>query len=236
MFKSKESSQQQNQMEEQQIQEQKPTMNQEQQMEGNNTDMFQGAQASWKKTVGMRKTLNHLHQFIYQHLKKTFKEKIVDTNKLKFFTYITNKGLHTGVSINEFDFHIGRKHGMTIKSRENIVNEYVKILGNPLKDKESLKSKTYLDIKKEKLNFTDDNIYLINEVLDWNENEETYFKKLNNPKGELENAYNQVISDIRQKSKSTFLKIFNEYMNFGLVRGGKTKKKKSKKNSTRRKH
>lgn len=201
------------------------------------TNMYAGAGSSWRKPVGTRKVhLNHLHQFIYQHLKKTFKEKIVDTNKLKFFTYITNKAFHTGVSINEFDFHIGRKHGISIKSRDNLVDEYVKILGNPFKDKESLKSKTYLNIKKEKLNFTDDNIYLFNNVLDWNENEETYFKKLNNPKGELENAYNKVISDIREKSKYTFVKIFNEYMNFGLVRGGKTKNKKSKKNYTRRKH
>ena len=58
---------------------------------------------------------------------------------------------------------------------------------------------------------------------------------LKQPKGELENAYNDVIADIREKSKDTFVKIFYN-LNFGLVRGGKTKKKKSKKNSTRRKH
>ena len=197
--------------------------------------MYVGAGSSWRKPVGTRKVhLNHLHQFIYQHLKKNFKEKIVDTNKLKFFTYITNKVFHTGVSINEFDFHIGRKHGISIKSRENLVNEYVKILGNPFKVKESLENKSYLDIKKDELNFTN-NKYLIINVLEWNENEETYFKKLNNPTGELEKAYNKVIADIREKSKYTFLKIFNEYMNFGLVRGSKTKSRKLKK-LYRRKH
>ena len=103
-----------------------------QEMQGN-TDMFEGAQKSWKTSVGMRKSLNHLHQFIYQHLKKTFKEKIVDTNKLKYFTYITNKAFHTGVSINEFDFHSGRKHGMSFNSRDKLTDEYVKILGNPFK-------------------------------------------------------------------------------------------------------
>ena len=115
--------------------ESKESSQQENQMQENDIDMFQGAQASWKKPVAGERSrkdkLNHLHQFIYQHLKKSLKEKL--DNKLKYFTYITNKAFHTGVSINEFDFHIGRKRGMTSDDRNKLTDEYVKILGIPFK-------------------------------------------------------------------------------------------------------
>ena len=201
------------------------------------TDMYQGAQASWNTPVKKEKQYTHLHQFIYQHLKNHFKNIV---NNLQYFTYVTDKKFHTGISITEFDFHIARKHGYTNDKREQIAAEYIKILGNPLENPNmDLRSTT-----KSVLNYFIDkngkkNEYLKNDVENWHENTETYFKLLKGPTGELptgelENAYNEVIKNIREKSKDTFVKIFYN-VNFGIFRGGKTKNKKSKKNSTRRK-
>jgi len=225
-----------------------PQMNMQGQQSSVTTDMYEGAKKSWENKVGGTKAkdvfnkyllLNHLHQFIYQHLKNHFRSLV---NNLRYFTYVTDKKFHTGISITEFDFHIARKHGYTNDSREQIATEYIKILGNPLKNPNmDLRSTT-----KSVLNYFIDNKgnkneYLKNDVMTWDDSN-SYFKLLKIPTSqtneegyELEKAYNEVIKNIREKSKDTFVKIFYK-VNLGIFRGGKTKNKKSKKNSTRRKH
>lgn len=209
------------------------------------TDMYQGAKESWGNTVG-GKTYTHLHQFIYQHLKNHFQNLV---NNFKYFTYVTDKKFHTGVSINEFDFHIGRKRnkmGLALTRGENkhdLVNEYIQILGNPLTDPniniENTKPEALKYFVKNEKGKLVENPNLFNNVMQWNDSN-SYFKIIKvptsqtNEEGELEKAYNEVIKNIREKSKDTFVKIFYNF-NLGIFRGGKTKNKKSKKNSTRRK-